>query len=128
MSVVFLQAHLRGQPPPFSASDITLIMAAAGDISRDLGRAEGDVERYWAAEFMRQHWQRQQQHWRRQRQQQQQQQEPEGLPGMVLGWVRPELNLAAVSLEEQGLESVIKVSSQHFLLAWPAAAPCCACR
>jgi hypothetical protein len=58
---------------------------------------------------MRQHWQRQQQLWRRQRLQRQQQQEPEGLPGMVLGWVRPELNLAAVTLEELGLENVIKV-------------------
>ena len=106
---MLLQAHLRGEPPPVRASDIGLIMAAAGDISRDLGRAEGDVERYWAAEYMRQHWQRQQLHWRRQRQQQQQQQEPEGLPGVVLGWVRPELNLAAVSLEELGLENVIKV-------------------
>lgn len=110
-----LQAHLRGQPPPFSASDITNLMASAAEVSRDLGRAEGDVERYWAAEYMRQQWQRQQQLARRQRlqwqspeQQQQQQQEPEGLPGMVLGWVRPD-NLAAVTLEQLGLENVIKV-------------------
>ena len=105
-----MQAHLRGEPPPFSASDITSLMASAGEVSRDLGRAEGDVERYWAAEFMRQQWQRQQQLARRQRLQRQQQEEPEGLPGMVLGWVRPELNLAAVTLEQLGLENVIKVS------------------
>lgn len=105
-----MQAHLRGEPPPFSAADIVTITAAAGDISRDLGRAEGDVERYWAAEYMRQHWQRQQQqHRRRLQQQQQQHQEPEGLPATVLGWVRPELNLAAVSLDQLGLENVIKV-------------------
>jgi exoribonuclease-2 len=111
-----VQAHLRGEPPPFSASDITNLMASAGEISRDLGRAEGDVDRYWAAEYMRQYWQqRQQQHGRRQRlqqqqqQQQQQQAEPEGLPAMVLGWVRPDLNLAAVTLEQLGLENVLKV-------------------
>lgn len=107
-----MQAHLRGEPPPFSASDITLLMASAGEVSRDLSRAEGDVEKYWAAEYMRQHWQRQQQLWRRQRLQRQQQQEPEGLPGMVMGWVRPELNLAAVTLEELGLENVIKVGGR----------------
>lgn len=82
-------------------------MASAGEVSRDLGRAEGDVEKYWAAEYMRQHWQRQQQQLRRQRLQPQQ--EPEALPAMVLGWVRPELNLAAVTLEDLGLENVIKV-------------------
>jgi hypothetical protein len=87
-------------------------MASAGEVSRDLGRAEGDVDRHWAAEYMRQHWQRQQQNARRQRlqQQQQQQAEPGGLPAMVLGWVRADLNLAAVTLEELGLENVLKVS------------------
>lgn len=102
-----VQAHLRGEAPPFSASDITQLMAVAGEVSRDLGSAERDVERYWVAEYMRQRWQRQQQQLRRQRLQQQQ--EPAGLPAMVLGWVRPELNLAAVTLEELGLENVIKV-------------------
>lgn len=103
-----VKAHLRGEAPPFSASDISQLMAAAGEVSRDLGSAERDVDRYWAAEYMRQHWQRQQQQQLR-RQRLQQQQEPVGLPAMVLGWVRPELNLAAVTLEELGLESVIKV-------------------
>lgn len=103
------QAHLRGESPPFSASEITQITANAAEVSRELGKAEGDVERYWAAEYMRQHWQRQQQNWRRHKQQQHQ--GPEGLPGMVLGWVRPELNLVAVTLEELGLETVIKVRS-----------------
>jgi hypothetical protein len=48
------------------------------------------VTKYWAAEYLRQH---REQLW----------------TGCVLGWFRPEMQLAAVTLEELGLESIVKV-------------------
>lgn len=85
-----LQAHLRGEALPFSAAAISAITAAAGESARELGRAEGEVTKYWAAEYLRQH---REQSW----------------VGCVLGWFRPEMQLAAVTLEELGLESIVKV-------------------
>jgi hypothetical protein len=123
------QAHLRGEALPFSAANIAAITAAGGDVSRELGGAEREVERYWTAECLRQHWQRLQQRLRQQRLQQttpSEQQQPEqqlgaavleGLPATVLGWVRPEISLAAVTLEEFGMETVIKVRGWSGLCA-----------
>uniref|UniRef100_A0A383WAQ3 RNB domain-containing protein n=1 Tax=Tetradesmus obliquus TaxID=3088 RepID=A0A383WAQ3_TETOB len=85
-----LKAHLRGEALPFSAAAISAITAAAGESARELGRAEGEVTKYWAAEYLRQH---REQSW----------------VGCVLGWFRPEMQLAAVTLEELGLESIVKV-------------------
>lgn len=87
---MFLQAHLRGEALPFSAAAIQSITAAAGESARELGRAEGEVTKYWAAEYLRQH-------------------RGETWAAMVLGWLRPEMQLAAVTFEELGLETVVKV-------------------
>jgi len=86
------QAHLRGQPPPFPAAAITSVTAEAAEAGREAGRAESEVTKYWAAELLRQHGSK---NWE----------------GLVLGWFRPEMNLVSVSLEELGLESVVKVRS-----------------
>jgi exoribonuclease-2 len=88
----WLQAHLRGEALPFSAAAISAITAAAGESARELGRAENEVTKYWAAEYLRQH---REQSW----------------TGCVLGWFRPEMQLAAVTLEELGLESIVKVGA-----------------
>eukprot|EP00775_Hariotina_reticulata_P005095 gene5095-5336_t len=85
-----LKAHLRGQPPPFSAAAITSITAEAAESGREAGRAENEVTKYWAAELLRQ-------------------QGSKSWEGQVLGWFRPEMNLVSVSLEELGLESIVKV-------------------
>ena len=88
-----LQAHLRGEPLPFPAPAIVSISGAAADQNRELGRAEGEISKYWAAEYLRQH-------------------AAECWTGLVLGWFRADSQLAAVSLEELGLESIVKVRVQ----------------
>lgn len=86
-----LKAALRGAAPPFGASDIAATAAAASATARELSRAEGDIEKYWAAEFFRQAG-------------------PEARwPALVLGWFRQESGLLAVSIEPLGLESIVRV-------------------
>lgn len=55
------------------------------------------MTKYWAAEYLRQH---SSQCW----------------SGLVLGWFRTELSLAAVSLEDLGLEAVVKVRQPYLQL------------
>lgn len=85
-----IKAHLRGEPLPFPAPAIVAISAAATEATRELARAEAEVTKYWAAEFMRQH-------------------RAEGWAGLVLGWFKQDCQLAAVSLEALGLEVIVKV-------------------
>eukprot|EP00879_Flechtneria_rotunda_P004803 GHRR01005075.1.p1 GENE.GHRR01005075.1~~GHRR01005075.1.p1 ORF type:complete len:775 (+),score=250.97 GHRR01005075.1:386-2710(+) len=85
-----IKAHLRGEPLPFPATSIMSISAAAVESNRELGRAESDVAKYWAAEYLRQH-------------------SSSSWTGVVLGWFRAEAQLAAVTLDELGLETIVKV-------------------
>jgi exoribonuclease-2 len=89
-----VKAWLRGQPPPFSAADISSIGAAGAEVGRDLGRAEGEVGKYWTAEYLRQH-------------------HKEEWAATVLGTFRAEHNLVAVSLEALGVETIVKVRQQR---------------
>lgn len=92
MYVSHAQAHLRGDPLPFPAPAIASISNAAVELNREQGRAEGELTKYWAAEYLRQRG-------------------GQGWPALVLGWFRAELNLAAVSLEDLGLETIVKVGT-----------------
>jgi len=90
-----VKAWLRGQPPPFSAADISRVAAAIAEVGRDLGRAEGEVGKYWTAEYLRQH-------------------RKEEWAATVLGTFRSELSLVAVSLETLGVETIVKVDLPVF--------------
>ena len=85
-----VKAALRGQPPPFPAPALASVLAAAGEGARGLGRAENEVARYWAAEFMRQR-------------------AGETFEATVLGPFRAESGLYALLLEGTGLETIAKV-------------------
>lgn len=89
---------MRGQPLPFPAPAIASISNSAVDLNRELGRAEGEVNKYWAAEYLRQRG-------------------SQGWPALVLGWFKAELNLIAVSLEDLGLEAIVKVGA-HSSRLW----------
>jgi exoribonuclease-2 len=85
-----VKAFLRGTPAPFSASDIETITAVAAEASREVGRAEGEVTKYWVAEYLRQRWQ-------------------DSWAATFLGWFRRDSQLAAVLLEELGVETILRV-------------------
>jgi hypothetical protein len=85
-----VKAFLRGTPAPFSASDIETITAVAAEPSREVGRAEGEVTKYWVAEYLRQRWQ-------------------DSWAATMLGWFRRDSQLAAVLLEELGVETILRV-------------------
>ncbi|GLI58810.1 hypothetical protein VaNZ11_000576 [Volvox africanus] len=85
-----LKAWLRGEPLPFSRSDIDALVSAGSDAARELGAAERESENYWIAEYLRLNWGTE-------------------YPAMVLGWQREDLQLAAFLLEREGLEVVARV-------------------
>lgn len=85
-----IKAALRGHPLPFSAARLESMLSAAGDAAREIGRAEGEVVKYWAAEYMRQHI-------------------SEPFDATVLGPLRPDSPLYVVSIERLGLETVAKL-------------------
>lgn len=101
-----LKAHALGiKPLPFSASDIdALASVAVAERQREAGAAERGEELYWVAEYFRQR--------------------KAGAPGAppggheyaatVLGWLRQDLRLASVLLDELGLEQVVKVDADAY--------------
>ncbi|GIL47259.1 hypothetical protein Vafri_4119 [Volvox africanus] len=85
-----LKAWLRGEPLPFSRSEIDALVSAGNDAARELGAAERESENYWIAEYLRLNW-------------------GSEYTAMVLGWQREDLQLAAFLLEREGLEVVARV-------------------
>jgi len=83
----------RGYPLPSPASSIASISCSSRD-RQGAGAERGrNTHQYWAAEFLRQN-------------------RSKSWEGTVLGWFRPEADLAAVSLDELGLESIVKVAAR----------------
>lgn len=85
-----LKAYLRGESPPFSAAQLRDICAVSAETGKELGRAEADITKYWAAEYLRQHG-------------------DSSFDATVLGWFRQELNLAVILLDASGIESIVRV-------------------
>lgn len=85
-----VKAALRGEQPPLGQGELESLMTAAGARGRDLNRVEGDVDKYWLAEYL-------------------QQQGNRAYVATVVGAVRPDLGLYAVVLDELGVESVVRL-------------------
>ena len=97
-----IKAALRGDAPPFSAAALQSIADAGAEAGRALGRAEGEVQKYWVAEFMRQRAAAAA--------------AADGGGGddasfeaTVLGAIRPDAPLFALLLEQPGLETVARL-------------------
>lgn len=84
-----LKAHLRGDPLPFSGSELTAVLASVTTVAQEASFIERQTNRYWSLEFLRRHadtvWQ-----------------------VMMLRWLREQDNLALILFEDLGLELVMR--------------------
>lgn len=80
-----IKAHLRGDPLPFSSTEMTELMQGASTAAYEAVLVERQTKRYWALEYLRRHpdqvWQ-----------------------AMLLRWLRESELLGLILLEELGLE------------------------
>ncbi|KAK9829763.1 hypothetical protein WJX72_007759 [[Myrmecia] bisecta] len=90
-----VKAQLRGEAPPFDVDTLEVLMEATNRVSRDFTGLEREVESYWVAHYFhhirttapKQTW-----------------------PALFLVWVRQDLGLARVLLEDLGLETVTRIN------------------
>jgi exoribonuclease-2 len=80
-----LKAHLRGEQPPFSTSEMTELAQGATSGSYEATLVERQTKRYWALEYLRRHRDRL---W----------------SAMLLRWLREDDGLGLIILEDLGLE------------------------
>lgn len=84
-----LKAHLRGEPLPFSSSEVTELAQGASSGSYEATLVERQTKRYWALEYLRRHSDR---IW----------------DVMLLRWLREDSGLGLIMLEELGLELAMR--------------------
>jgi exoribonuclease II len=84
-----LKAHLRGDPLPFSSSEMTELTQGASNAAYEAALVERQTKRYWALEFLRRH---QDQIW----------------DVMMLRWLREDDGLGLIILEDLGLELAMR--------------------
>lgn len=84
-----LKAHLRGDPPPFSKDELKTLVMQISTTAYEATLVERQTNRYWGLEYLRRHnstvW-----------------------PAMVLRWLREHEKLAAILIEDLGLELAIR--------------------
>ena len=84
-----LKAHLRGEPLPFSSSEVTELAQGASSGSYEATLVERQTKRYWALEYLRRHRDRV---WE----------------VMLLRWLREDTGLGLILIEELGLELAMR--------------------
>ncbi|MBD0335754.1 MAG: VacB/RNase II family 3'-5' exoribonuclease [Cyanobacteria bacterium Co-bin13] len=84
-----LKAHLRGDPLPFSSSEMTELTQGASNAAYEATLVERQTKRYWALEFLRRN---QDQTWN----------------AMMLRWLREDDGLGLIILEDLGLELAMR--------------------
>lgn len=84
-----LKAHLRGEPLPFSSSEVTELAQGASTASYEATLVERQTKRYWALEYLRRH---QDQVW----------------DVMLLRWLRQDDGLGLIMVEDLGLELAMR--------------------
>nr|WP_199305789.1 ribonuclease R family protein [Pseudanabaena sp. FACHB-2040] len=84
-----LKAHLRGDPLPFSSSEMTELTQGASNAAYEATLVERQTKRYWALEFLRRN---QDQVW----------------DAMMLRWLREDDGLGLIILEDLGLELAMR--------------------
>ncbi|HEY9735611.1 MAG TPA: ribonuclease R family protein [Trichocoleus sp.] len=84
-----LKAHLRGDPLPFSSTEMTELTHGASNAAYEAALVERQTKRYWALEYLRRH---QDQIW----------------DAMMLRWLREDDGLGLIMLEDLGLELAMR--------------------
>ncbi len=84
-----LKAHLRGDPPPFSSTEVTELAIGASSAAYEATLVERQTKRYWALEYLRRH-----------------QDRPWDV--MLLRWLREDEGLGLIMVEDLGLELAMR--------------------
>jgi len=84
-----IKAHLRGNPPPFSADALKVLMASVITTTYEASLIERQTNRYWSLEYLRQHADR-------------------AWQATLLRWLREHERLGLVLLEDLGLELAMR--------------------
>lgn len=84
-----LKAHLRGEPLPFSSTEVTELAIGASSAAYEATLVERQTKRYWALEYLRRH---QDQPW----------------DVMLLRWLREDEGLGLIMVEDLGLELAMR--------------------
>ncbi|MGF1568465.1 MAG: ribonuclease catalytic domain-containing protein [Nodosilinea sp.] len=84
-----LKAHLRGEPLPFSSSQVTELAQGASSASYEAALVERQTKRYWALEYLRRHQDR-------------------AWDVMLLRWLREDEGLGLIMVEDLGLELAMR--------------------
>ncbi|MEA5447270.1 ribonuclease R family protein [Leptolyngbya sp. CCNP1308] len=84
-----LKAHLRGEPLPFSSTEVTELAIGASSAAYEATLVERQTKRYWALEYLRRH---QAQPW----------------DVMLLRWLREDEGLGLIMVEDLGLELAMR--------------------
>ncbi len=86
-----IKAHLRGETPPFSTEQMQEMVMSLGPAVKEASRIERETNRYWSLEYLRRQGQ---QVWQ----------------AILLRWLREDINLGLLMLEELGLELPIRLN------------------
>ncbi|MBE9139221.1 VacB/RNase II family 3'-5' exoribonuclease [Nodosilinea sp. LEGE 07088] len=84
-----LKAHLRGEPLPFSSTEVTELAIGASSAAYEATLVERQTKRYWALEYLRRH---QDRTW----------------DVMLLRWLREDEGLGLIMVEDLGLELAMR--------------------
>ena len=84
-----LKAHLRGEPLPFSSTEVTELAIGASSAAYEATLVERQTKRYWALEYLRRH-----------------QDRPWDV--MLLRWLREDEGLGLIMVEDLGLELAMR--------------------
>jgi exoribonuclease II len=84
-----LKAHLRGEPLPFSSTEVTELAIGASSAAYEATLVERQTKRYWALEYLRRH---QDRVWE----------------VMLLRWLREDEGLGLIMVEDLGLELAMR--------------------
>ena len=84
-----LKAHLRGEPLPFSSTEVTDLAIGASSAAYEATLVERQTKRYWALEYLRRH---QDRVW----------------DVMLLRWLREDEGLGLIMVEDLGLELAMR--------------------
>ncbi len=86
-----IKAHLRGEIPPFSNDQMQEMVMSLGPAVKEASKVERETNRYWSLEYLRRH---DQQVWQ----------------AMLLRWLREDISLGLLLLEELGLELPMRLN------------------
>jgi exoribonuclease-2 len=84
-----IKAHLRGDPPPFSAHEMQELTLSISNTVQEATLVERQTNRYWGLEYLRRS-------------------PHEVWPALMLRWLREQDNLGLVLLEDLGLELAMR--------------------